>query len=119
MQDLVFVESEGLNCEPVTTDVVIAELIGIKTDSVKALIRLHKERLELFGEVRHRRVKSSKSYNGRGGQWIKTYLLNEQQALQVIDWTRNLNRNNQQAAKIKDELIRLFRTTLKMPETAR
>ncbi|BBM16409.1 hypothetical protein G15_0011 [Enterococcus avium] len=119
MKELVFIESENLNCEPFTTDEVVAELIGIKTDSVKSLIRRHKERLELFGKVKYRMQRSSKSSNGKGGQCRKTYLLNEQQALQVVDWTRNLNRNNQQAAKIKDELIRLFKTTLKMPEMAR
>lgn len=103
LQELVFIESEDLNCEPFTTDEIIAKVVGIKRSSIQRLIRKHYTRLETFGEVSYQNIKIKTGK--RGGQYKKVYFLNIDQALQVIDWTRNLNRNNQQAAKLKDELI--------------
>lgn len=49
MQELVFIESEDLNCEPFTTDEVIAEFSGNNRDSVTRLIRNYQDDLKSLG----------------------------------------------------------------------
>jgi len=108
LNQLVFIESENMNEEPFTTDELIADVIGIKRESVQRLIRTHQKRLLVFGDIKYKLRKATKG--SKGGTHKKIYLLNYQQAIQVIDWTRNLNRNCQKASKLKDELIEIKTT---------
>lgn len=48
MEELVFLHSQYIDEEPYTTDEIIAKYAENKEDSVKRLIRTHKEDLEEF-----------------------------------------------------------------------
>lgn len=108
MNELVFLHSQYIEEEPYTTDEVIAYAVGIKRESVQNLIRKHIDRLSIFGEVKIKTGTPTK----KGGRPKKSYLLNKAQAMQVIDWTRNLSKKNRKAEKFKDDLIeKLFKVS--------
>ncbi|MDT2583236.1 hypothetical protein P7D17_03760 [Lactococcus petauri] len=95
MENLAFLTSPDM----ISHD-TIAENIGIQPRSVLKFIDIHKSRLEEFGPVSYEFIPPK-----RTGRPRKVYLLNKSQALQVIDWTRNLKRNNQKAAIFKDKIL--------------
>lgn len=98
MQDLVFVESEDLCCEPFTTDEVIAEFSGNSRDSVTRLIRTHRDRLEIIGKVGFE-IRPMPS-----GQKAKFYHLNQQQATLLITFLDNTAK----VVEFKTELVKQF-----------
>lgn len=102
MNDLVFMH--GLNEEPYTTDKIIADHSGNGLDSVKRLIRNHRNGLEKFGVLGFeiRKPKSSK-----GGRPHKTYHLNEQQATLLITMLDNTPQVTQFKVALVDEFYRM------------
>lgn len=83
MQELVFIESEDLNCEPFTTDEVIAEFSGNNRDSVTRLIRNYQDDLKEFGKLGFE-IRPMPS-----GQKAKVFHLNQQQATLLITYLDN------------------------------
>lgn len=102
MNNLVFMH--GLNEEPYTTDKIIADHSGNGLDSVKRLIRNHRNDLEKFGVLGFeiRKPKSSK-----GGRPHKTYHLNEQQATLLITMLDNTPQVTQFKVALVDEFYRM------------
>lgn len=102
MNDLVFMH--GLNEEPYTTDKIIADHSGNGLDSVKRLIRNHRNDLEKFGVLGFeiRKPKSSK-----GGRPYKTYYLNEQQSTLLITMLDNTPQVTQFKVALVDEFYRM------------
>lgn len=100
LADLVFVH--GLNEEPYTTDKIIAEHSGNDLDSVRRLVRSHKQDFEEFGfygfEIR--------KLNGRGRP-EKIYHFNEQQATLLITYLDNTPQVNQFKKALVHEFYRM------------
>ncbi|WP_048950887.1 Rha family transcriptional regulator [Enterococcus faecalis] len=102
MKELVFLHSQYIEEEPYTTDEVIAKYSENKEDSVKRLIRTHKEDLEEFGIMRFEIRKPKKG--SKGGRPKKTYLLNEEQATLLITYLDN----TEPVRRFKKALVRQF-----------
>ncbi|MET2119160.1 Rha family transcriptional regulator [Enterococcus faecalis] len=102
MEELVFLHSQYIEEEPYTTDEVIAKYSENKEDSVKRLIRTHKEDLEEFGIMRFEIRKPKKG--SKGGRPKKTYLLNEEQATLLITYLDN----TEPVRRFKKALVRQF-----------
>lgn len=102
MEELVFLHSQYIEEEPYTTDEVIAKYSENKEDSVKRLIRTHKEDLEEFGKTTFEIRKPQKG--SKGGRPKKTYLLNEQQATLLITYLDN----TEPVRRFKKALVRQF-----------
>lgn len=102
MNELVFLHSQYIEEEPYTTDEVIAKYSESKEESVKRLIRTHKEDLEDFGIMRFEIRKPQKG--SKGGRPKKTYLLNEEQATLLITYLDN----TEPVRRFKKALVRQF-----------
>lgn len=102
MEELVFLHSQYIDEEPYTTDEIIAKYSENKEDSVKRLIRTHKEDLEEFGIMRFEIRKPQKG--SKGGRPKKTYLLNEQQTTLLITYLDN----TKPVRRFKKALVRQF-----------
>ena len=102
MNDLVFMH--GLNEEPYTTDKIIADHSGNGLDSVKRLIRNHRNDLEKFGVLGFEILKPKSS---KGGRPHKTYHLNEQQATLLITMLDNTPQVTQFKVALVDEFYRM------------
>ncbi|MBX9122804.1 Rha family transcriptional regulator [Enterococcus sp. K18_3] len=100
MQELVFIESEDLNCEPFTTDEVIAEFYGNSRDSVTRLIRNYQDDLKEFGKLGFE-IRPMPS-----GQKAKVFHLNQQQATLLITYLDN----TEPVRLFKKELVKQFFT---------
>ena len=100
MNDLVFMH--GLNEEPYTTDIIIAECSKNQLKVVKNLIRNHKKDFEDFGVLHFENAKPLKG--SKGGRPQKTYHLNEQQATLLITYLDNTPEVN----KFKKSLVHEF-----------
>ncbi|MEB5927218.1 Rha family transcriptional regulator [Enterococcus faecalis] len=101
-KELVFLHSQYIEEEPYTTDEVIAKYSENKEDSVKRLIRTHKEDLEEFGKTTFEIRKPKKG--SKGGRPKKTYLLNEEQATLLITYLDN----TEPVRRFKKALVRQF-----------
>ncbi|MGG5369530.1 Rha family transcriptional regulator [Enterococcus sp. AZ196] len=97
MKELVFIESEDLNCEPFTTDEIIAEFSGNNRDSVTRLIRTYENDLSEFGTIGFE-IRAS----GRARK--KIYHLNQQQATLLITYLDN----TEPVRNFKKELVKQF-----------
>lgn len=97
MQELVFVESEDLNCEPFTTDEVIAEFSENSRDSVTRLIRNYQDDLKEFGKL------GFEIRPMRSGQKAKVFHLNQQATLLITYLD-----NTEPVRLFKKELVRQF-----------
>lgn len=97
MKKLVFTETALLNEEPFTTGEIIAEQAGVERGTVMRLINKYRERLESSGTLRFKIRPIAKTQ-------IKTYLLNEEQAVFLV----TLLRNTPQVVNFKQELSHQF-----------
>ncbi len=97
MQDLVFIGS--VNDEPYTTDKIIADYSGNDLDSVRRLIRNHKNDFEEYGILGFeiRKLK-------RRGRPEKIYHLNEMQATLLMTYLDNTDK----VREFKKRLVRAF-----------
>ena len=96
------------------SDVEIAETLGIKLHSTKALIRKHISQLLVFGDV----LVSKGRVSSLGGRLTKTYLLNEMQQHFIFSLARPLNRNGEEVAKANKVIeISKISSAVKRPVT--
>ncbi len=97
MHDLVFIGS--VNDEPYTTDKIIADYSGNDLDSVRRLIRNHKNDFEEYGILGFeiRKLK-------RRGRPEKIYHLNEMQATLLMTYLDNTDK----VREFKKRLVRAF-----------
>lgn len=97
MHDLVFIGS--VNAEPYTTDKIISDYSGNDLDSVRRLIRNHKNDFEEYGFLGFeiRKLK-------RRGRPEKIYHLNEMQATLLMTYLDN----TEQVREFKKRLVRAF-----------
>lgn len=76
----------------------IAEFLGVKTNSANKLIKKHKKSFEIYGKVGFK-IQPSKS-----GQKQKVYMLNEGQAMFLM----NLSKNTECVVLLKQKLVSEF-----------
>lgn len=86
LQQLVFLPPQGTAREPFTTSEIIADVAGMKRDTVYRLVTRHKADLEEFGRVGFE-IRPLKTKGGT--QNITVYHLNEQQATLLMTYARN------------------------------
>lgn len=100
MQELVFIESDDLNCEPFTKSSVVAGYAEIEPRAVRQLIRKYEVDLKEFGILT---FEMSKINPGRGRK-SKDYHLNQQQTTLLITYLDN----TESVRKFKKELVHQF-----------
>lgn len=101
LQQLVFLPPQGTAREPFTTSEIIADVAGMKRDTVYRLVTRHKADLEEFGRVGFE-IRPLKTKGGT--QNITVYHLNEQQATLLMTYARN----TETVRAFKKELVRQF-----------
>lgn len=97
MTDLVYVKKD----DAFTDSLVIAEATGNMHRSVARIVQKKRARLEKFGPVEFRDLKSR---NPKGGRPTKVYQLNEPQATLLITYLDN----SEKVDEFKEELVRQF-----------